>query len=690
MALVLADRVRDTTTTAGTGTVTLSGTAPTGYQNFSTIGNGNTTYYTINGGSQWEVGIGTYSSTGPTLSRDTVLASSTGSKVDFNAGTKDVFVTYPAEKSVNYDAFDKVGIGVSAPGYRLDVASSDTTANVGFAARLRSNTTATAAALQFTNTGATAQNGFLAATDTGFVTLQADGASSLIAFRTAGAERARIDNSGNLLLGTSTTKNRLTVTAGANTNSPTLGSAGGIAYFTNTDVAYGLNVGNSAADGRVWLQAQRTDGSATAYNITLNEAGGNVGIGTTSVTQKLTVQGAQLTIPAAGWSAGQVAYNYLGDTNNGISAANGGDTNVFGFNGITFSSTGYGGEKMRITYDGNVGIGQSNPTQKLWVGSSGSGGFGTATPDAISLGNTFANSAGDPAKLKLRLYQDSSPAYYGFGVSANLMETHVPSAGSMAWYTGGSERMRLTSTGVFGLGISGGDASLHVVGIRGGNGRMTQMSTGGTSQSNLNLIASSSAGGADQWFSYGVAAANYYYIQNGVGTGDSGLVINSNNRVMVGTSTAFDTTVGANFMASGSAGSAAAFRVNATTTTQVSFYDSSQTARVGWIGTGGSSTSYNTTSDRRLKKNIQPVADCGDKIDQIEIISHEWRNGTSTVIPYGVIAQDLYEIAPHAVTKGDEGEEVGLEWGVDYSKLVPMLVKEIQSLRARVTQLEGK
>lgn len=103
MALVLADRVRDTTTTAGTGTVTLSGSAPSGYQTFgSGIGNGNTTYYTIAGGGEWEVGIGTYSSTGPTLSRDTVLASSAGgtTKVTFSAGTKDVFVTYPAEKAI--------------------------------------------------------------------------------------------------------------------------------------------------------------------------------------------------------------------------------------------------------------------------------------------------------------------------------------------------------------------------------------------------------------------------------------------------------------------------------------------------------------------------------------------------------------------------------------------------------------
>ena len=106
MALVLANRVRETTTTTGTGTVTLAG-AVTGYQSFSAIGNANTTYYTISGQgtSQWEVGIGTYTASGTTLSRDTVLASSnSGSLVSFSAGTKDVFVTYPSNKSVYLDA----------------------------------------------------------------------------------------------------------------------------------------------------------------------------------------------------------------------------------------------------------------------------------------------------------------------------------------------------------------------------------------------------------------------------------------------------------------------------------------------------------------------------------------------------------------------------------------------------------
>lgn len=102
MAFVLKDRVKETTTTTGTGTVTLAGAAA-GYQSFSAIGNANSTYYTIagQGTSEWEVGIGTYTSSGTTLSRDTVLASSnSGSLVNFSSGTKDVFCDYPAGRAV--------------------------------------------------------------------------------------------------------------------------------------------------------------------------------------------------------------------------------------------------------------------------------------------------------------------------------------------------------------------------------------------------------------------------------------------------------------------------------------------------------------------------------------------------------------------------------------------------------------
>lgn len=101
MPLVLRDRVKETSTTTGTGTFTLAG-AVAGFQAFSTIGNGNTTYYAIVAQTpgDWEVGIGTYASAGNTLARTTVLASSNGgAAVNFASGIKEVFVTYPAGQS---------------------------------------------------------------------------------------------------------------------------------------------------------------------------------------------------------------------------------------------------------------------------------------------------------------------------------------------------------------------------------------------------------------------------------------------------------------------------------------------------------------------------------------------------------------------------------------------------------------
>jgi hypothetical protein len=99
MALVLKDRVKESTATSGTGTIVLLGAA-VGYQSFAAIGNGNQTYYAIAGGSIWEVGIGTYYSANTSLSRDTILASSNANAAVVLSGTNEVFVTYPAEEAV--------------------------------------------------------------------------------------------------------------------------------------------------------------------------------------------------------------------------------------------------------------------------------------------------------------------------------------------------------------------------------------------------------------------------------------------------------------------------------------------------------------------------------------------------------------------------------------------------------------
>ena len=109
MPLVVADRIKETSTTSGTGTITLAGAA-SGFRSFADVGNGNTTYYAIVDvtAATYEVGIGTYTLSGTTLSRDTVLSNSLGTtaKISFAANVKEVFVTYPAAKGVYGDALN--------------------------------------------------------------------------------------------------------------------------------------------------------------------------------------------------------------------------------------------------------------------------------------------------------------------------------------------------------------------------------------------------------------------------------------------------------------------------------------------------------------------------------------------------------------------------------------------------------
>ena len=107
MALVIKDRVKETTTTTGTGTYTLAG-AEAGFQAFSSIGDGNTTYYSITDAGDWEVGIGTYTASGTTLARTTILSSSNGdAAVNWSAGGKIIFVTQPSSKAIfkNVDGY---------------------------------------------------------------------------------------------------------------------------------------------------------------------------------------------------------------------------------------------------------------------------------------------------------------------------------------------------------------------------------------------------------------------------------------------------------------------------------------------------------------------------------------------------------------------------------------------------------
>ena len=125
MAFITNDRVKQTSTTVGTISMVLSGSV-SGFITFNAgIGDTNTTYYTIVGedvSSEWEVGIGTYTNSGTTLSRDTVIGSSNGgAKTDFTTGTKIVFVTLPADKAVMKDSSGDLVYG---DGTAVDVGAS--------------------------------------------------------------------------------------------------------------------------------------------------------------------------------------------------------------------------------------------------------------------------------------------------------------------------------------------------------------------------------------------------------------------------------------------------------------------------------------------------------------------------------------------------------------------------------------
>jgi hypothetical protein len=187
MALVVYDRVQQTGTANTTVSFTLTGSV-TGYQSFAVVGNGNTTFYASTDASgNWEVGVGTYSTTGPTLTRTTILSSSnSGSAVTF-VGNVSVFVTYPSEKSVNLDASGNVtalgtitsgvwngttvpvaygGTGVTSSSGANSVMIRDANQNVAINRLNQSNTNTTAAAGVTTLTAASAYSQTLVGTGT--------------------------------------------------------------------------------------------------------------------------------------------------------------------------------------------------------------------------------------------------------------------------------------------------------------------------------------------------------------------------------------------------------------------------------------------------------------------------------------------------------------------------------------------
>ena len=269
MALILADRVKETSTTAGNGVFTLAGAA-TGFQSFAIVGNGNTTFYCIagQGTSEWEVGIGTYASAGTTLTRTTVLSNSSAtepSALSFAAGTKDVFVTYPSEKSVNLDASGNataLGTPVAFTGTNITgTATAFTASNVTTNANLTGEATSSGSnAVTLTNsavigkviTGYVSGAGAVAATDT-----------LLQAIQKLNGNTAAIVGGPALSNDTTTATNVYPVFAAATTGTPTT------IYTSNSKLLYKPSTGELAVTAPIAANGLVLNATTVATSYTI-------------------------------------------------------------------------------------------------------------------------------------------------------------------------------------------------------------------------------------------------------------------------------------------------------------------------------------------------------------------------------------------------------------------------------------
>jgi len=452
-------------------------------------------------------------------------------------------------------------------------------------------------------------------------------------------------------------------------------------YFDGANYKYvnnGFATNYTQTSGiHAWATAPSGTAGATATFSELMRisSNGNVGIGTTSPTYPLVIsnggaQGFEISPTATANAPTIISYNRSGSA----------------YTQLTYSALQHvfsisGTETMRIDSSGNVGIGTSSPSTKLQVTSS------AATINAISM--TGSTTAGTYLQMTttggiFTAGLDSSTASV-FGNAAYSGNLYMSGAYPMLFWTNAAERMRIDSSGNVGIGTNSPGYKLDVY----GNLRCSGPTNGSV------IVDGAAAGNPYVGFAQSNALGSYIQMVGTAGSnelltnvnGAERMRINSSGSVMIGTTGVFNS--GKQCIAfSGDVSQGLNIRNNADRPSDVyvGFYNAYGT-NTGTITSGGSSTSYNTSSDYRLKDNVQPLTNALDKVLALKPVTYLWKTGGED---NGFIAHELQAVLPNAVS----GEKDAVDkdgnikpQGVDYSKIVATLTAAIQEQQALITDL---
>lgn len=439
------------------------------------------------------------------------------------------------------------------------------------------------------------------------------------------------------------------------------------AGFTTVAVARGGTGAGSFTAGYL-LKGNGTSALAVSA---VYESGGNVGIGTSAPAQRLDVYDGVIRVGGSaqgkllGYSASNAQVMDIG-----VSTGTGVGTDVGLYNlllgNLTFGTNNT--ERVRISGAGDVGIGTSTPVYKLHVAGDvyGSSQIISGTAGTTTIGLTFG---GQTTKT-------------GIG---------CPADGTLSFYAGSStERMRIDSSGNVGIGSASPNAKLqvyqNVANIPTIVRSQTASSGNSFDYSSFALDAVGHQGGMTMW-STGSTRAGQMWVQTitstplvfGIADAEK-MRLDTSGNLLVGTSSVNGTGWTVNPNGSG--------QIRSTGTgSEDKIQFANGNGVVGAITTNGTATAYNTSSDYRLKTVDGPIQNSGAYIDALKPVQGSWKADGSRFI--GLIAHEVQEVSETQIATGEkDGEEMQ---AMDYSapELIANLITEIQSLRARVAQLEG-